>query len=94
MKGEFGAFFDLVAALSLFFSAAAAFLSKRNSRELHAQTPRRKRRERGRKAADSQYVNGITVKDALVSVLEEINNLHLRLDKANVAKLERTDDDS
>lgn len=94
VKGNFGALLELAAALSLFFSAAAAWLSKRNATELKVQTPRRKRRARAEAVASGAdaSANGITVKDALVNVLDEVNRIHRRLDKAKIPSLEREDD--
>lgn len=84
---------DLIAALSLFFSAVAAWLAKRNNRELK---PKKSSTTRIKRASGDGtiLVNGISVKDLAVNVLDEVNRVHRRLDKIGVPQLEREDDET
>lgn len=89
---SFAVNFDaFIEALTLFLAAAGAFISRRNQRELKPKktSKRRVKQLRGGKVIT---VNGISIKDLAVNVLEEVNNLHRRLDKVGIAPLERDGD--
>lgn len=73
---------DLVlAALAALLSAITAALGRRNQKQMsqkHYVSP--------------EKTNGLTVKDLIVNVLDEINRMHRRMDKAGIPELERDTD--
>ncbi len=83
---------QLIDALTLFLAAAGAYISRRNQRELKpkATTNRRVRRLRD---GGVITINGISLKDLVVNLLDEVNKIHERLDKTGVARLERERDE-